>query len=53
MLIENILYPPIKNYQKSLITSKFNAVRGTKKHKGLDIGVKSGTEVFAQQMGLL
>lgn len=53
MLIENILYPPIKNYQKSLITSKFNAVRGNKKHKGLDIGVKSGTEVFAPADGVV
>jgi len=53
MLIENTLYPPIKNYQKSLITSKFNASRGSKKHKGLDIGVESGTEVFAPGDGVV
>lgn len=53
MLIETTLYPPIKNFQKSLITSKFNANRGGKKHKGLDIGVKSGTEVFAPADGVV
>jgi hypothetical protein len=45
------LIPPIKNYNKSLITSKFGVLRDTGRHGGLDIGVASGTEVIAPADG--
>lgn len=53
MISENKLYPPINNYTKNLITSKFNVVRGLRRHKGLDIGVPSGTEVLAPEDGIV
>lgn len=56
MISENKLYAPIKNYNPSIITSKYNEVstiRNNRQHKGLDLGVQSGTEVLAPQDGTI
>lgn len=56
MIYENKLFAPIKNYNASLITSKYNEiskVRGNRQHKGLDLGVQSGTQVLAPQDGTI
>lgn len=53
MISENKLYAPIKNYSPSIITSKYNEVRKNKQHKGLDLGVQSGTQVLAPQDGTI
>jgi len=56
MISENKLYAPIKNYSPSIITSKYNevsSVRNNRQHKGLDLGVQSGTQVLAPQDGTI
>lgn len=56
MISENKLYAPIKNYSPSIITSKYNevsSVRNNRQHKGLDLGVQSGTEVLSPQDGTI
>jgi biotin carboxyl carrier protein len=56
MIYENKLYAPIKNYSPSIITSKYNevsSVRNNRQHKGLDLGVQSGTQVLAPQDGTI
>ena len=53
MISENKLFAPIKNYSPSLITSKYNEIRKNGQHKGLDLGVKSGTEILSPQDGTI
>lgn len=56
MISENKLFAPIKNYSPNLITSKYNevsTVRNNRQHKGLDLGVQSGTQVLSPQDGTI
>lgn len=53
MIFENKLYAPIKNYSSKLVTSKYNQIRGDRQHKGLDLGVQSGTEILSPQDGIV
>jgi hypothetical protein len=53
MISENKLFAPIKNYSPSLITSKYNEIRKNGQHKGLDLGVQSGTEILSPADGII
>lgn len=56
MISENKIFAPIKNYSQNIISSKYgeiSPVRNNREHKGLDLGVQSGTEVFAPQDGVV